>query len=776
MHVRHGSQRGAFLARRSLSPFDARASHRRAARPGWLVATGSLLMLATACLPTDPPAIEPPSAVRFFEDVQPILAQRCFSCHGGDAGSRQANLRLDTSDGMFANRPNGKPVVVKGNPEESLLFQRINASNLALRMPPQQAGDGLTAGQVKTIRDWIAAGALYPGQHWAFTKPVRPQPPGDKGWSRNAIDQLILPGLKAAGLEPAPEADRETLIRRASLDLRGLPPTPDEIDAFLADSATDAYERLLDRLLADSAYGEHRAHYWLDVARYADTNGYQTDDYRSVWPYRDYVVRAFNMNMPFDEFTVEQLAGDLLPEPTLDQQVATGFGRNAMCTNEGGTIEDEFAAIAAKDRVETVAAAWLGLTMGCADCHDHKFDPISQKEFYQMTAFFRNTTQPVFDQSKPDTPPVVLVGSEKTPTLVTQERGDEPFAYVLMRGQYDQRGERVTPDVPSVLPALPAGQPRNRLGLARWLTAPDHPLTARVVVNRFWAEVFGLGLVSTPDNFGTTGAPPSNPALLDWLAVEFRESGWDVKRLFRLMLTSATYRQLAAHTDAGDAADPDNRLLWHGPRFRMDGELVRDQALAASGLLVRQLGGPPVKPYQPPGLWEAVAIDQSNTAVFERDTGDKLFRRSLYTFWKRASPPPTMLIFNAPSRESTVVQRDRTNSPLQALAMLNDPQILEAARHLAVNAAKSCKDDLVCRVDYMSRRVVGRRFDDDERAIVRASVDDFMNRYQADPESAAQLLAVGETPVDTTVLPAPAQAAWMMVASQILNLDEGLNK
>jgi hypothetical protein len=765
MYGSDGSKRGAFSARRG-------------AGLGLLWAAGALLAVQASCLPTDPPAIDPPATVRFVQDVQPILSQRCYSCHGGDAGSRQANLRLDTSDGMFGNRPNGKPVVVKGNPDDSLLFQRISADNVARRMPPRQSGDGLTSAEQKIIRDWIAEGAPFPSQHWAFTKPTRPTPPSadGKGWPRNAIDQFVSEGLKGAGLEPQPEADRETLIRRASLDLRGLPPSPDEIDTFLSDNASDAYEKLVDRLLSDSAYGEHRAHYWLDVARYADTNGFQTDDYRSVWPYRDYVVRAFNGNLPFDQFTVEQLAGDLLPQPTLDQQIATGFGRNAMCTNEGGTIEDEFAAIAAKDRVETVAAAWMGLTMGCADCHDHKFDPITQKEFYQMTAFFRNTTQPVFDSSKPDTPPVVLVGPDKTPTLVTQEKTDEPYAYVLIRGQYDQRGDRVVPDVPASLPPLPSGQPRNRLGLARWLTSPDNPLTARVVVNRFWAEVFGVGLVATPDNFGITGAPPSNQALLDWLAVEFRESGWDVKHLFRLMLTSATYRQSATHTSAGDAADPDNKLLWHGPRFRMDGELIRDLALAASGLLVRQMGGPPVKPYQPAGLWEAVAIDQSNTATFQQDTGDKLYRRSLYTFWKRASPPPTMQIFNAPSREGTIVQRERTNSPLQALVMMNDPQILEAARHLAVNAAQSCRDDLDCRIDYMSRRVVGRRFDDDERAIVRASADDFTERYRSDPENATRLLGVGDSPVDTTALAAPEQAAWMMVASELLNLDEGLNK
>ena len=614
-----------------------------------------------------------PDVPGFARDVQPILAQHCYACHGSDPAARQVGLRLDTPDGMFEARPGGAPpVVVKGDPGASLLVQRISAANPALRMPPPSSLWSLGDDEIDVITRWIAAGADFP-QHWAFQKPVRPAPPGDgsdDGWSRNPVDRFIRAGLMAGRLTPSAEADRPTLIRRASFDIRGLPPSPAEIDGFVADTATDAYERLIERLLAEPTYGEQRAHFWLDVARYADTNGYEVDNYRSIWPYRDYVVRAFNDDMPFDRFTIEQLAGDLLPEPTIDQLVATGFGRNTMTTSEGGVIEDEVAAVAAKDRVVTVAAAFIGLTLGCASCHNHKFDPVTQREFYQMTAFFRNTTQAVLDDNLPDTPPAVVVGTgdDAAPSLITQEGTGNPFAYVLLRGHYNQPAERVGPDVPAVLPPLPADAPRNRLGLARWLTSPEHPLLARVAANRFWAELFGAGLVSTPDNFGLSGAPPTNQPLLDWLAVELRESGWDVKHLFRLMLTSATYRQAAVHTPAGDTADPANQLLSHGPRFRMDGEMIRDQALAASGLLVSRLGGPPVKPYQPPGLWEAVAIEYSNTANYVPDTGDALYRRSLYTFWKRAAPPATLQIFNAPSRETTVVQRERTNTPLQALA------------------------------------------------------------------------------------------------------------
>jgi hypothetical protein len=621
-----------------------------------------------------------------------------------------------------------------------------------------------------------ATGSPAPSAWWSVV-PNRPNLPrvGRADWIRQPLDTFVLSDLEAAGLTPQPEAEKLVLVRRVSLDARGLPPRPDEIDAFLADGADGAYERLVDRMLDDPAYGEHRAHSWLDVARYADTHGFELDNFRSIWPYRDYVVRAFNDNMRFDRFTIEQLAGDLLPQATVDQRVATGFIRNSMSTGEGGAIEDEFAAIAAKDRVETVAAAWLGLTVGCAACHDHKFDPITQKDFYRMTAFFRNTTQGVFDENVEAPPPFVLVGAEQTPSLVTQERDTPAFANVLLRGRYDQLGERVKPGVPQALPPLGAGQPANRLGLARWLVAAENPLTARVVINRFWSELFGAGIVRTPENFGRMGAAPTNPALLDWLAVELEESGWDVKHMLRLMLTSATYRQAATHTAAGDDFDPDNKLLWHGPRFRLDAEVIRDQALAASGLLVDTQGGPPVKPYQPEGVWESVAIDTSTTAVYEQDTGDALFRRSLYTFWKRAAPPPTLQLLNAPTRESTVVQRERTNTPLQALAIMNDPQFLEAARHLGVNALRASGGDVTTGLDFMARRLLARTFDALELETLTASLRTQREYYDAHPDAAAQLLAVGATPVADD-LPAPEQAAWMLVASELFSTDEAVMK
>ena len=531
-------------------------------------------------------------------------------------------------------------------------------------------------------------------------------------------------------------------------------------------------------------WGEHRARYWLDAARYADTNGYHFDNFREAWAFRDWVIGAFNRNLPFDRFTIEQLAGDLLPGSTLDQQVASGFNRCNATTNEGGSIPEEYKVFYTRDRTETVAQVWLGLTANCAVCHDHKFDPMTQREFYELSAFFNNTTQPIMDGNIKDTPPTVFVpaaadrehwrelssersvlqgqldafrqsarsdltqwldarvkakekSSSKTPlpprrdlvrlikhwlvrdapanavrvrlanlqqeeaplkkrgtmAHVMHESTEPAMAFLLYRGEYDKRRESVKPDTPNMLPPMPADLPRNRLGLAQWLVRPENPLTARVTVNRFWQEVFGTGLVRTTGDLGISGELPSHPELLDWLAIEFRESGWDVKHLFRLMVQSATYRQAATVTPEKREKDPQNRLLSRGPRFRMDGEMIRDAALFASGLLSGELGGPSVKPYQPEGVWEAVAMPESNTHFYRPDHGERLYRRSLYTFWKRAAPPASFEIFNAPSREVCTVRRERTNTPLQALVTLNDPQFVEAARSIGSISCQSEKRD-----------------------------------------------------------------------------------
>jgi len=612
--------------------------------------------------------------------------------------------------------------------------------------------------------------------HWSFAVPTRPSEPQVKNanWAKNPLDRFVLQKLEALGLEPAPEEAPGRLLRRLALDLTGLPPTPEDVQAFSADPSDTAYRKLVDRMLGDPAYGEQRARYWLDVARYADTEGYFVDNYRSIWPYREYVIRSFASNKPFDSFTTEQLAGDLLPNASIEQRTATGFIRSALSTDEPGVVEDEYAAMYAKDRVDTLAGAWLGLTIGCAGCHNHKYDPITQKDFYALAAFFRNTTQPVMDGNHSDPIPSLLVPPSQTPTLITEERAGTPFAFVLDRGRYDSPGERVDAAVPASLPQLRSGEPRNRLGLAHWLTSPEQPLTARVAVNRFWAELFGVGIVRSANDFGRMGDAPTHPELLDWLAVEFRESHWNVKSLFRLMVTSATYRQAANVTPEKLQLDADNRLLSRGPRFRMDAEMVRDLALAASGLLVKTVGGPSVKPYQPPNIWDVVSHPWSNTKDYVQDSGDALYRRSMYSFWKRQAPPPALELFNAPTREQSVVQRERTNTPLQALVTLNDVQFIEAARVLATHALEQ-ESSTSARLDYLSLRVLSRPLNSDERDVFNELVTAELDNYAGDLAAVDAVVHAGESPPSSSV-DAHELAAWTLVANTILNLDEALTK
>ena len=968
----------------------------------------------------------------------------------------------------------------------------------------------LSEEQIAVLRRWIEEGAAW-DQHWSFTGIERPAPPAvdNEAWVRSPLDRFVLARLEAAGLRPAPEADKRTLARRVALDLTGLPPDPGTLASFVSDFSEQAYETLVDRLLDSNHWGEHRARYWLDAARYGDTHGIHYDNYREMYAYRDWVTRALNDNKPLNEFTVEQLAGDLLPNPTLDQLVATGFHRNNITTNEGGAIPEEYEAIYAKDRADTTGSVFLGLTVGCATCHDHKFDPIAQREFYAMTAFFRNTTQYAMDGNLSGAPPVLVIpatgdrdrwhelrqeeadtdaqmasraasvddafaewlaGGEhrdlKTPleasaelltltvddadepavesegrrthvalhqgatvedgphdqsalrfgeqswaelpplqlesdtpfsfamwvyqpegegpfvvagqydadddsrgwamaigarkfafrmtgdkpagqarptavritpistkqlptgvwthivvthdgsgergglhiyldgdvveeqgseffakvegsirtnrplyvgrgmtrgrggqddlevryfsggsiadlrvfnrpitvqeakvvslwpalqrardkapdeldaeerealrlyylsvkdeayrqlvarkqaidrewreirrrggvTQVMRERPDaEPEAHVLYRGMYDQPRERVVASTPAVLPPMAASLPRNRLGLAQWLVDEANPLTSRVTVNRYWQEVFGTGLVRTSEDFGAQGEPPSHPELLDWLAVEFRESGWDIKQFFRTLVTSSTYRQSAQTTAEKLDKDPENRLLSRAPRFRMDAEMIRDYALAASGLLVRAIGGPSVKPYQPYGVWETVGMPQSNTDIYKQDSGANLYRRSLYTFWKRSAPPPAMGIFNAPTREHATVRRERTNTPLQALVTMNDTQFVEASRSLAQQAMREAGDDFHRRLDYVTTRLLARDFGAPERAVAKRTYDGFVDLYRSNVAAAQKLLAVGDSPYDEA-LPVTGSAAWTMLASQLMNLDEVLNK
>jgi hypothetical protein len=1026
-----------------------------------------------------------PDKIEYNRDIRPILNDNCFSCHGPDSAARQADLRLDQREAAIE-----MAAISPADPDASEMIRRILSTDESEQMPPPETKKKLTEAQKQILMRWIKEGAEYQ-PHWSFIPPSKPEPPkvGNAWWVRNPIDAFVAAKLEAAGLSAAPEADRRTLARRLSLDLTGLPPSPESVEEFVNDTAPDAYERLVDKLLASPRYGEHRGRYWLDAARYGDTHGIHIDNYREMWSYRDWVIKKFNENMPFDQFTIENLAGDLMPNATLDQQVGSGFNRCNITTSEGGAIDEEYAVLYTRDRTETTSAVWMGLTAGCAVCHDHKFDPLSQREFYEMAAYFNNTTQRPMDGNVKDTPPIVTVpmdadrprwndvgkqipnakkllddrraggraefntwlatakptdvaaeiptsdlelhvplddGAEKiryvlrgqnaevpkpatvewrdgklgtkaaylnqgavleladagdfdagqgfsysawvklpandgsgaiiarmneddnfrgwdlwvegrrigghlinswpanalkvvtrdqlpadqwvhvtvaydgkskaaglqvyvngalqptnvladalngttkttvpfkvgqrhkssplsgamvqdvrlyarrlgdgeiaslakaalsaviaaTPdkrteadlnalydwwltslddvykTLsqtyesltraqadvqaratiahVMQEKPESPVAFILNRGEYDQRLDQVAPATPKFLPPFPEGAPANRLGFAQWLLRPDHPLTARVTVNRFWSEIFGTGFVKTAGDFGVTGELPSDQALLDWLAVDFRENGWNVKRLMKLIVTSATYRQSCAVTKEKLEKDPDNRLFSRGPRFRMDAEMVRDYALASSGLLSEKIGGPSVKPYQPPGVWEAVAMIGSNTRDYKQDSGESLYRRSMYTFWKRSAPPASMEVFNAPNREHCVMARERTNTPLQALVTLNDPQFVEAARHLAERTLKAATD-INGRLNFLAEHLLARRLRPNEVTIIQESLEKFQKHYTASQEDAKKLIDVGDSNFDAAAQPADL-AAWTMVANQLMNLDEVLNK
>ena len=1048
----------------------------------------ALLLIAATTSPARAADAPKPGAIEYNRDIRPILAENCFACHGPDSASRKADLRLDRRDAAVT-----AGAIAPGDVEASELLHRIASTDRDEVMPPPAVKKILSDEQKNLLKRWIASGAEYQA-HWSLIAPTRPVPPSlkNEAWVKNPIDRFILKELESRGITPAPEADRRTLARRLSLDLTGLPPEPEIVEAFVADASPQAYEKYVDLLMSSERWGEHRARYWLDAARYADTHGIHFDNYRENWVYREWVINAFNANMPFDKFTTEQLAGDLLPNRTLDQQVASAFNRCNITTNEGGAIDEEYLVLYARDRTETASLVWMGLTTGCAVCHDHKFDPISQKEFYKLSAFFNNTTQAAMDGNIKDTPPVLFVprsadrprweaiakelaaanakrdarrqtarpdfskylaalspdslletipseglrllaplseGIGATAQVITrgawrqvalgaspgwepgqvsekalqvrpgvnlalpdagdfekdqafsfgswiqmprnptngsafarmdeggghrgwdlwiennrigahiinkwpenalkviarepvkanewhhifitydgkgkaagvtifvdgkaqpvevaqdtlqstirtkvpftlaqrnnsgriedlrlqdlriydrllppadvaaiasatrtawlaskpaekrteaetnslfevwltsrdadytkiaasisdlerektelnkqgsvahvmQERAEMATAFVLFRGEYDKRKDSVNPDTPKALPAMSAELPKNRLGLAQWLLRPEHPLTSRVTVNRFWQEIFGTGLVRTTGDFGVSGELPSHPELLDWLAVEFRESGWNVKHLFKLIVTSSAYRQSAQVTPEKLEKDPQNRLVSRGPRFRMDAEMVRDYALSAGGLLVKKIGGPSVKPYQPEGVWEAVAMYGSNTRDYRADVGDSLYRRSLYTFWKRAAPPASMDIFNAPSREVCTVRRERTNTPLQALVTLNDPQFVESARHLAELTLKNGGSTTESRLEFLSRRLLARPLSANEEKIIAASLAELSTFYQGHLADAKAVVAVGESKADPSLEPATF-AAWTMLSNELLNLDEVLNK
>ena len=772
---------------------------------------------------------------RFDQDVRPILSNHCWSCHGPDEVARQAGLRLDRQDSAMAAGESGRFAIVPGKPAESELIARIHAHDPALQMPPASAKKPITDAQKLVLQRWIEEGAEFTS-HWAYQAPVRAAVPTvqNASWPKNTIDAFVLQHLEKEKLLPSEEAAPHVWLRRVTFDLTGLPPSlmdlSDFEDCLETTEKEGVYAEVVERLLKSSRYGERMAMQWLDAARYADTNGYNNDETRTMWPWRDWVIKAYTDGMPYDQFLTEQLAGDLLPEASVSQKVATGFNRNHVLTTEGGIFEEEYHVEYVADRVHTTATVFLAMSLQCARCHDHKYDPLTQKEYYQFAAFFNNVPDKVVSYNKARMAEPLLqlptptqqvawnriegrlaaveaelaklageagadptsLQAEKTSlteqrttlqseipaTMVMVEPAEPRAIFVLKRGQYDQRGEQVTAAFPHALVSLESAvsatgpEPLNRLQLARWLTDPAHPLTARVAVNRQWEMLFGIGLVETAEDFGIQGALPSHPELLDWLATELVRQGWDQRAILQQIVLSATYRQSSNVNAEQLHRDPRNLLLGRGPRYRLPAETVRDNALFVSGLLQEKLGGPSVKPYQPAGLWEDVSVERRDKYV--ADTDDGLYRRSMYTFWKRTCPPPSMATFDAPDRETCTVRRARTNTPLQALILLNDPTYVEAARKVAERVLLASDSD-EARIGLAFRIVLSRLPSDSEQAILQEILDHARIHFTSHSTASAEFLSIGNAPHDTTLNPLDL-AAWSAVMSVVMNLDECISK
>jgi cytochrome c553 len=789
-----------------------------------LFAAGCAVFLAIAQSSFVIASDEKADAVDFSRDVRPILASHCWQCHGPDARARKAKLRLDMQASVYVDR-GGYSVIDPGKPEQSELLARITSNDVDVRMPPPDSPRKLSTRQIDVLRRWIKQGAVW-SEHWAFVPPSRPSLPAirDPSWPRNGVDSFVLARLAEEGLKPAAPADRITLLRRVTQTLTGVPPTIQDVDAFLADNSPDAYENVVDRLLDSPRYGEHMALAWLDAARYADTSGYQADWERFMWPWRDWVVQAYNANMPFDQFTIEQLAGDLLPGATMSQKLATGFNRNHRINDEGGSLDAEFEVEYVVDRVDTTSTVWLGLTAGCARCHDHKYEPISQKEYYRLFAFFNNVPEKGIDGRKGAAVPYIEVPNQRvkaklkelkrqlqllqaresesdadspqkasltkeitslqeaikelepravTQVQVMQELPERRATHLLRRGAYDQpdKREKLSPAIPRVFGILPAEVPPNRLALARWLVSPQNPLTARVITNRFWQHHFGTGLVRTSEDFGSRGERPSHPELLDWLATELVRLKWDVKAMHRLIVTSATFRQSSHVTPELLKRDPSNRLLSRGPRRRLTGAAIRDQALFVSGLLSKTMGGPPLKPYQPAGLWKELSNGKRPLDFYVQDHGESLYRRGLYTFWKRTVAPPRMSVFDGTGREMCRVRTELTNTPMQALTLQNDVTFVEAARHLGRRMLTEGGTAPADRITYGWRLALSRPPREGELSVLRRALDRYLSIYREDNEEALLLLSNGESERDAR-LDLAEHAAFTMIAQTILNLDE----
>jgi hypothetical protein len=741
-------------------------------------------------------AEEIPDVVSYNFNIRPILSDKCFKCHGPDANKRQANLRLDIQENAYValkDEPD-KHALVPGDPDASELYRRITTADSSEMMPAVKSNlKPLTPYEVKLIRKWIKQGAKYE-KHWAFVPPKSSQVPEveDKSWPKNTIDYFVLHKQEQKGFKPNPEADKERLLKRLCFDLNGLPPDVALMDRFLADKSPNAYERMVDELMARPQYGEKMALRWMDIARYADSHGYQDDNYRTQWPWRDWVIHAYNENLPYKDFITWQLAGDLIPNHTKEQLLATGFNRNHKITEEGGVIDEEYRVNYVTDRTNTFGKALMGVTLECAHCHDHKYDPFSQKEYYQMFSFFNSVKEPGLQSTVggPETyakRPMMQISNEdaksilkfvnKTDTgkLIVSIMGDSEVyrkTYILKRGNYDSHGDEVFPGTPKAILPFNNAYPKNRLGLADWVFDDKNPLTARVYVNQIWEEFFGRGIVKTLGDFGMQGELPSNPELLDWLAVDFKTHGWNIKRLVKQIVMSATYRQSAVVTPDKLKNDPDNVLLSRGPRNRLPAEFIRDMILASSGLLNKTIGGPSVNPYQPPGLWESTTSGRGQLASYRQVHGPNLYRRGMYTLIKRTSPPVEMAIFDASNRDQCEVQRMRTNTPLQALEMMNDPTMLESAR---VSAQKMLQDNSQPKDKIYTafRRIICRKPTDKEMSILTSYYQDQLKSINQ--KDAEKLLAVGEYPVPAN-MDKIKLAAMMKVIDTIYNLEEAITK
>ena len=701
--------------------------------------------------------------VNFNFDVKPILSDKCYTCHGPDDKARKANLRLDIESGFYKSledNPNHY-VINKNSPEKSEILNRINSENASYVMPPPESNLKLSVREKEVLKKWVDQGGNWE-PHWAYTKPKLPNVPeiDIENWASNEIDYFIAKKLKSVGMTPSEKEEKEILIRRAYFDLIGLPPTIQEIDEFVSDNSNNAYEKVIDKLLESKSYGERMAAIWMDLSRYGDSHGYQDDQERIMWPWRDWVIHAYNTNMTYDKFITWQMAGDMLPNATKEQIIASGFNRNHKITQEGGVVPEEYRVEYVADRTVTSAKIMMGLTVECARCHTHKYDPISHDEFFSLYSFFNNVdedgligygiTAPKPNLTikkadiKKDLSFINLPDSINDVTLmVMKETENLRNTYVLNRGSYDSPTKLVKPSTPEVVLKFDKDKyPSNRIGLSKWFFDDDNPLTSRVTVNRLWQQFFGVGIVATPDDFGSQGNKPFNPELLDWLAYTFQHHDkWDTKKFIKRIVMSSTYKQSSKVKDENRLKDPDNTYLANYPRQKLSAEMIRDNALATSGMLVKKVGGPSVKPMQPPGLWDEVTGGGGSLAFYVEDTGENLYRRSLYTFWKRTVPPPSMMIFDAPTRDFCSPVRQKTSTPLQSLALMNDPQYQIAAENLSHNIFNE-DTSIEKKINKLYRTVTGRTPKEDEIAELKKYLNEIKSLNKIEESKAFNSLVV----------------------------------